>query len=412
MDNVLYTYDEIRCMHLELTNGCNSKCPMCPRYITNGGKINPLLKLDEVSLDQFKDWFDVEFVKKLHWVMSCGNYGDPIVAKDMLEIYDYMRSNNQQMGLRVHTNASARSTDWWKELGKMCNLSERGDYITFSIDGLEDTNHLYRRGTVFSKILENVKAFISAGGIAHWDYIVFRHNEHQVDTAFKIAKKLGFKNFNIKRTSRWNWFDENGLGMYDVKDKKGNIIYTYRQPLNEKYREDAFKIFKNNLDNGPTNLTEGERFIIRDILEQWDPETKTDIKIKHNTIPIKCRAQHVDKKYGGNGGGNEIFLTANGYIYPCCFLGGIHDSHFGNVEVNEKDAMLLLLENNGGLDSISLKKHNLRKILESDLYNKMIVETFELGHPHRSFQCSSCCGESNKLDSGELGDKHKGYINE
>ena len=413
----LFTYKEITGMHLELTNKCNSKCPMCPRYINEGSELNPLLQLDEVTIDQFKEWFPPKFIAQLVRIMSCGCFGDPIVAQDTLDIYEYMRANNERLVLSMHTNASARSTDWWREMGKLCNqgVGKRGDYVTFSIDGLEDTNHLYRRGTSWSKIMENVEAFISAGGIAHWDFIVFRHNEHQVDEAFRLAKKLGFENFNIKRTSRWSdWTSgPNPRGIYRVKNKKNEVVYTYEQPLNNKYQEDSYKVFKDNLELGPTNFTlmdkvNFEKKLFKTELQKFDPETGKPFKIKHAKIPLKCRVMHYKKQHGGCGHGHEIYLQANGYLYPCCFLGGIEDN-FYVTKGEEQDSMRALIELNGGLDSISLKKHTLEEIIETPIYQQYLPETFEINHPMRSFQCSSCCGENNMLDSGELGSKQSGY---
>ena len=39
------------------------------------------------------------------------------------------------------TNGGARSKQWWTDLGKLTKGKMR---VTFGIDGLEDTNHLYR----------------------------------------------------------------------------------------------------------------------------------------------------------------------------------------------------------------------------------------------------------------------------
>jgi sulfatase maturation enzyme AslB (radical SAM superfamily) len=91
----------------------------------------------------------------------------------------------------MNTNGSARTVDWWRDIAEV--LKPNG-YVIFSIDGLEDTNHLYRRNTNWEKIISNVNAFIEAGGIAHWEYIVFEHNEHQIDIARDLASSLGFSN--------------------------------------------------------------------------------------------------------------------------------------------------------------------------------------------------------------------------
>ena len=40
-----------------------------------------------------------------------------------------------------------------------------------------------------------MRAFINAGGRARWDFLIFAHNEHQVDEAEALATKWGFKSF-------------------------------------------------------------------------------------------------------------------------------------------------------------------------------------------------------------------------
>jgi sulfatase maturation enzyme AslB (radical SAM superfamily) len=131
----------------------------------------------------------------------CGNYGDPAAAPECLEIFEYFRSINPDITLGIHSNGSLRNTSWWSQLGKI--LSRSGDYGFFSVDGLSDTNHIYRVNTNFAKILENAEAFISAGGQAHWEYLVFEHNEHQVEEARQLASSMGFVNFREKVSRRF-----------------------------------------------------------------------------------------------------------------------------------------------------------------------------------------------------------------
>jgi hypothetical protein len=77
------------------------------------------------------------------------------------------------------------------------------DYVVFSIDGLEDTNHLYRRNVHWDKVMANTSAFINAGGSAHWDMLIFKHNEHQLDDAEELARNMGFTWFRHKVSKRF-----------------------------------------------------------------------------------------------------------------------------------------------------------------------------------------------------------------
>jgi ubiquinone/menaquinone biosynthesis C-methylase UbiE len=48
-----------------------------------------------------------------------------------------------------------------------------------------------------------MKAFIAAGGRARWDFLIFEHNQHQVEEAEALATKWGFEKFVAKKTGRF-----------------------------------------------------------------------------------------------------------------------------------------------------------------------------------------------------------------
>ena len=130
----------------------------------------------------------------------CGNLGDPIVARDTLEIFKYFREHNPKMWLSMNTNAGAKSVAWWEELASVIN--KKGAVI-FSVDGLRDTNHLYRQGVNWDNVERNMQAFINAGGRARWDFLIFEHNQHQVEEAEELATTGGCEKFMKKKTGRF-----------------------------------------------------------------------------------------------------------------------------------------------------------------------------------------------------------------
>ena len=258
----MYKFEDIRDVHLEITSKCQAKCPMCPRRI-NGGPMNPFIKLDDITLDRFKEWFPRQFIQQLNSMFMCGNLGDPIISRDTMEIFEHLREVNPRMKLSMHTNGSARETGWWKELAKHRVI------VTFGIDGLEDTHHLYRISTDFNKIIDNAKAFIGAGGYAKWHMLVFEHNEHQVEEAKQMSEELGFKMFTTKNTTRFK--DDH----FQVIDEKGNPLHKLRPSEKSKAMIPMMK------------------------------EASKDIKPN-----IICKA----KKY------NQIYVSACGNVSPCCWL--------------------------------------------------------------------------------------------
>lgn len=211
----MYNLKDIKTLHLEVTSKCQASCPMCARNI-QGGIENPFITVTEISLDQFKEWFPVSFIENLDKLYMCGNLGDPIIAKDTVDIFRYVRELNSSISLSMNTNGSARTDQFWIDLASI------GVSIRFGIDGLEDTHSLYRIGTDWNKIINNAKAFIDAGGDAVWDMLVFDHNKHQVEECKNLSERLGFRNFFSKNTAR---FKEDQLVVLDKQGRTVNVLY-------------------------------------------------------------------------------------------------------------------------------------------------------------------------------------------
>ena len=49
----------------------------------------------------------------------CGNLGDPVIAKDTLEVMDYFREHNPNIWLSMNTNAGAKNPNGGKNLHKL-----------------------------------------------------------------------------------------------------------------------------------------------------------------------------------------------------------------------------------------------------------------------------------------------------
>jgi hypothetical protein len=195
----MFSYDSLETLDIELTTACNAACPQCARYqpILN---FNPEQDHHEIRLADFKRYFDEELLRHLKKLQFCGNFGDPAAAKDLFKIIKHARKNNPNISIGLNTNGGLRSSAWWGELAGLLTLET--DYVVFSIDGLEDTNHIYRKNVNWHKLMSNATSFIDANGNAHWDMLVFDHNRHQVSKCKDIATSLGFKIFRHKESPR------------------------------------------------------------------------------------------------------------------------------------------------------------------------------------------------------------------
>jgi sulfatase maturation enzyme AslB (radical SAM superfamily) len=158
------------------------------------------MKHGELSLLDIQRILPREFVQQLDKMFMCGNFGDPAAAKDTLQIFKWFREVNPTITLGLNTNGGLRSTRWWTELASILNGPR--DFVVFSIDGLKDTNHIYRIGVNWNKLVANARAFIGAGGNAQWDMLIYQHNEHQLHEAIEFARAQKFSWFRSKVTRR------------------------------------------------------------------------------------------------------------------------------------------------------------------------------------------------------------------
>lgn len=177
-------------IHFDLTNICQAECPDCSRA-TNPKVISNKTVL---SLDLIKERATPEKLPRLNRVTFCGTWGDPMSYPYIIELIEHFCFVNV---ITLVTNGALGSTRTWNRLATFKNLK-----VNFSIDGLEDTNEIYRKKVMWHKLQENVKTFISNGGHANWVFINFPWNEHQINQAKQKAVEQGFKEFKITHSQR------------------------------------------------------------------------------------------------------------------------------------------------------------------------------------------------------------------
>ena len=346
----MFRFDELESIHLEITNRCQASCPMCARNI-NGGLENPNLILNEWSLEDFKKIINKDILDRKIYLSFCGCLGDPTNNHYLLEMCRYVKDNNPDLGIGIHTNGGARTLDWWRELAVTL---PKMHVVTFGIDGLEDTHHLYRIGTTYNKVIANAKQFIDNGGTACWTFIKFKHNQHQVDEAYKRSKDLGFQYFELKETNRFV-----NEPKFPVLDRYGNFLYNLESPSDSKMNFLKYDAIKN----------------YKDII---------------NKTQINCVAKKI----------KTVYIDAFKKVFPCDHLASIpfHSHNKNDVftevskEMNSQFKELLkdLKNNDAGLKS-------LKEIIESDEWQN-IWEKYWFGE-NKMIKCVATCGKLNDVSS-------------
>jgi len=335
----MYSLDTLSQITFELSSHCNSKCPQCPRY-DMFGNVHKDLNITHLDLNIIKK-LPLEKMKNLKNISFCGNFGDPLMHPELNEIIDFFHDQK----ISISTNASLRNKDWWYDLGKNKNIT-----VTFCIDGIGREHELYRRNTSYEKIIENAKSFIRAGGMAVWQFIVFQHNEHQINEANELSKQMGFKEIKFIYSDRfdtdnvWKVYDNNEY-LYDLK--KSTYQITLRESLNASPGEKYWK--KLNKDKGEISCVWSER--------------------------------------------KKIYIHSDGCVYPCCMLASTSTGK--NIE------KLIVKKIIKDYKKIDLHHNEFEQIIASDVFQTALPDSFisdPFSHPVCIEWCNKSTGKYYKQD--------------
>jgi len=315
----MFKFTELEDIHFEITNKCQAACPMCSRN-HHGGQINPLIKNQAWTIEDFKTIATPEVLTQIKGFYMCGNFGDPIINTDLVDMIEYAARINPDLNIRIHTNGSARTIAWWERLAKAMPKQHN---VIFALDGLEDTHHLYRIGTDFNRIIKNARAFMKAGGRAEWCFIKFKHNEHQVDLARERAEKEGFAMFTEKNSSRFI-----GSPKFPVFNTQGNTEYYLEPPS------------MSELSYITNDMVRNYKDVLADV--------KNDCYVKHT---------------------KEIYIDAYCNVFPCCFLASTPYNYAPDTDITKEIRTRMLeqyRELKQTLGNTSALEHSVKDIVSTE----------------------------------------------
>lgn len=360
----MFDYNKIDEYQIEITSYCNAACPQCPRNL-NGYGINEHMPLVHLSRQVLNQTFDHDLCQRLRQIFFCGSYGDPIMHPDFLDILRDFRAKNPTLWLYFHTNGGVHDPEYWAEIA---NILAGYGQVDFGIDGLEDTLHLYRRNVKYHKVIDNAQAFIRAGGRAQWNFIVFKHNEHQVEEVRNLGKALGFFNVLVRNTGRFFKHDTiSEMDCWPVENKNG-VEYYLEVPTKIEYRNKSM-LFLSDLKR-----------------------TYPVIKDYFDTTPITCDALR----------GNKVAISAEGLVLPCNFFThNLYDRRFRDPKilpgsnalgtVNGKNQVREFLESYG-LDKLNINHYSLKDIFLVPMWKDLIKSFDQDLSQGRLFECAMTCG--------------------
>ncbi len=166
-------------------NLCNLRCPLCA---TGTGELQRTRQ--RMDYEHFKRVIDT--LSPWAYEVSLYNWGEPLLHKDIFEMIKYARSKN--LSTVMSSNLSIKKPELMDQL-----VDSGLEELTLSIDGVtQDVYEKYRVRGDLALVFDNVRRLLavreargSALPVIEWQFIVFKHNEHQIEAAKAMAQELG-----------------------------------------------------------------------------------------------------------------------------------------------------------------------------------------------------------------------------
>ena len=261
----------------EPTTSCNLRCPECPSGLRAFSRPTGMLKKGffTETIDQLS--------KELLYLVFYFQ-GEPYLNPDFLNMVQY--ASAQKIYTATSTNAHYLTDEKAKQ-----TVESGLDRLIISIDGTtQQTYQQYRVGGNLDKVLKGAanivkwkKELNSRTPFIIFQFLVVRHNEHQIEDVKKLAKEIGVDDVWLKTAQ-----------VYDFENDPNNLI-----PTNNKY-------------------------------SRYKKEADGKMKFKGNNSNHCWRLWH------------DPVITWDGAVVPCCFdkdaqhkLGSLKDQSFKQIWNNK-----------------------------------------------------------------------------
>lgn len=179
-------------MSVEPTTSCNLRCPECPSglraFTRPTGMLSPVF---------FKSFIDQ--VRSHVYALTFYFQGEPYLNPDFLNMVKYASEN----GLYTITSTNAH---YLNASTARATVESGLDKLIISIDGAEQDSYArYRVGGSLEKVIAGTEVLLEQRRLLKakhprvvWQFIVFRHNEHEIEGVRRLAREKGVDALQIK----------------------------------------------------------------------------------------------------------------------------------------------------------------------------------------------------------------------
>ena len=169
---------------VETGNICNLRCPLCPTGLREKGVDRKFVGFDDFRkiIDRFSSYA---------YEITLHNWGEPFLNPDILKMIKYCSDKNLGTNLSSNLNKFPFNAE---------DLITSGlEYLVISLDGAtQDVYSKYRVGGDIAAVLNNLRSIIekkkalkSRTPFIEWQFLVMKHNYHQIEEVKRMADEVG-----------------------------------------------------------------------------------------------------------------------------------------------------------------------------------------------------------------------------
>jgi len=285
--------------HIEPSSICTLKCPRCPRAEVPESLLNK-----QLTLKFFKEQIGAETIANIRKITFCGNDGDPIYCKELIDIVQWIKSVNNNISIVIITNGSHKPIKWWQELAQV--LDDQ-DEINWSIDGWDQqSNEQYRVNSDWESISNGIWTFAESNNSTYrvWSSIAFSFNETHIDDMIDLAQRCRFDLFQLTKSTKFGSKYPDSYGILDpLEPTVADLVAS-----GHRFERELIDL------SGRTRHSEDLKPVFAQRAED----------LKNTDYAGICLI--------GNKG---VFLNSQGEFYPCCWVANRYEH---NREWNELSA--------------------------------------------------------------------------
>jgi len=216
----------------EPTTSCNLRCPECPSGLRAFTRPTGMLE---------KDFFSrtIDEIHKELLYLIFYFQGEPYLNPDFLDMVKYASDK----GIYTATSTNAH---YLNDSAAKRTVESGLDRLIISIDGTtQDVYKQYRVGGNIGKVLEGAKNIVkwkkelnSKTPFVFFQFLVVKHNEHQIEDIKRLAKEVGVDEVRFKTAQ-----------VYEYETDPNNLIPTIDKYSRYKKHADGSYTAKNKLAN-------------------------------------------------------------------------------------------------------------------------------------------------------------------